>query len=65
MKKKTNKNMHTPRHKIIHNPIPTSFFQDHNIFMQAIGYQDVLVLFSLPNAVITNKHFLIRQGNGL
>ena len=57
--------MHTPRHKIIHNPIPTSFFQDHNIFMQAIGYQDVLVLFSLPNAVITNKHFLIRQGNGL
>ena len=26
MKKKGNKKMHTPRHKVIHNPIPTSLF---------------------------------------
>ena len=48
-----NKKMPTPRHKVTHNPIPTSLFlQDHN--MQAIGCQDV-VLFALPNAFITNK----------
>ena len=27
MKKKGNKNMPTPRQKVIHNPIPTPFFQ--------------------------------------
>ena len=26
MKKKENKNMHTPRHKVIHKPIPTSLY---------------------------------------
>ena len=47
-----NKKMPTPRHKVTHNPIPTSLFlprPQHNIFLQAIGCQDV-VLFALPNA---------------
>ena len=56
--KERNKKMPTPRHKVTHNPIPTSLFlprlQRIYIFMQAIGCQDV-VLFALPNAFITNK----------
>ena len=28
MKKKENKKMHTPRHRVIHNPIPTSLFSN-------------------------------------
>ena len=43
--KERNKKMPTPRHKVTHNPIPTSLF----LPMQAIGCQDV-VLFALPNA---------------
>ena len=46
--------MPTPRHKVTHNPIPSSFVSSKTttyIFMQAIGCQDV-VLF---NAFITNK----------
>ena len=49
--KERNKKMPTPRHKVTHNPIPTSLFFP---IMQAIGCQDV-VLFALPNAFITNK----------
>ena len=41
--------MPTPRHKVTHSPIPTSFVSTTYIFMQAIGCQDV-VLFALPNA---------------
>ena len=56
--KERNKKMPTPRHKVTHNPIPTSLFLPRlatmYIFMQAIGCQDVL-LFALPNAFITNK----------
>ena len=56
--KERNKKMPTPRHKVTHNPIPTSLFLPRlyttYIFMQAIGCQDV-VLFALPNAFITNK----------
>ena len=50
-----NKKMPTPRHKVTHNPIPTSFFLPRpQHILQAIGCQDV-VLFALPNAFITNK----------
>ena len=52
--KERNKKMPTPKHKVTHNPIPTSLFLPILIFMQAIGCQDV-VLFALPNAFITNK----------
>ena len=51
--KERNKKMPTPRHKVTHNPIPTSLFLPRlvttYIFMQAIGCQDI-VLFALPNA---------------
>ena len=54
--KERNKKMPTIRHKVTHNPIPTSVSLKTTtyIFMQAIGCQDV-VLFALPNAFITNK----------
>ena len=43
-----NKKMPTPRHKVIHNPIPTSLFlprPQHTSCRQL----DIFVLFSLPN----------------
>ena len=50
-----NKKMPTPRHKVTHNPIPTSLFLPRpQHISQAIECQDV-VLFALPNAFITNK----------
>ena len=55
--KERNKKMPTPRHKVTHNPIPSSLFLPKTtmyIFMQEIGCQDV-VLFALPNTFITNK----------
>ena len=52
MKKKGNKKMPTPRHKLIHNPIPTSLFLSSP---QCISYSQFNVVFSLPNAFITNK----------
>ena len=36
MKKKENKKMHTPRHKFIHNPIPTSNTLHANVFECAL-----------------------------
>ena len=59
--KERNKKMPTPRHKVTHNPIPTSLFLPRlyttYIFMQAIGCQDVVLccLQCLYNAFITNK----------
>ena len=47
MKKKGNKKMPTPRHKLIHNPIPTSLFLSRP---QYILCQQFDVMFSLPNA---------------
>ena len=52
MKKKGNKKMPTPRHKLIHNPIPTSLFLSSP---QCISYSQFNVVFSLPNAFTTNK----------
>ena len=54
MKKKGNKKMPTPRHKLIHNPIPTSLFISSP---QCISYSqfNVKMFFSLPNAFTTNK----------
>ena len=50
-----NKKMPTPRHKVTHNPIPTSLFLPRpQHISQAIGCQHV-VLLALPNAFITNK----------
>ena len=48
MKKKGNKKMPTPRHKLIHNPIPTFLF----LSSSQCQCEDV---FSLPNAFTTNK----------
>ena len=52
MKKKGNKKMPTPRHKLIHNPIPTYLFLSSP---QCISYSQFNVVFSLPNAFTTNK----------
>ena len=49
--KERNKEMPTPRHKVTHNPIPTSLFLPVHF---SIRCQDV-VLFVLPNAFITKK----------
>ena len=48
MKKKGNKKIPTPRHKLIHNPIPTSLF----LSSPQCQSEDV---FYLPNAFTTNK----------
>ena len=51
MKKKGNKKMPTPRHKLTHNPIPTSLFLSSSQCI-SIQCEDVS---SLPNAFTTNK----------
>ena len=43
-KERKKEDIPTQRHKLIHNPIPTSLLQF-----------DVKILFSLPNAFTTNK----------
>ena len=49
MKKKGNKKMPTPRHKVTHNPIPTSLFLSRPQY-KAFESQDAFALFSLPNS---------------
>ena len=51
-----NKKMPSPRHKVTHNPIPTSLFlprPQHNIFRRQLDVKMLCCL--LPNAFITNK----------
>ena len=55
--KERNKKMPTPRHKVTHNPIPTSLFLprlQRTFSCRQLRCQDV-VLFALPNAYIANK----------
>ena len=54
MKKKGNKKMPTPRHKLIHNPIPTSLFLSSKQCISCSQF-NVKMFFSLPNAFTTNK----------
>ena len=56
MKKKRNKKMPSPRHKLIHNPIPTSLFLSRPQCSQF----DVKI-FSLPDAFTTNNKILAEQ----
>ena len=57
--KERNKKMPTPRHKVTHNPIPTSLClprPQRNIFHAGNWMSRCcVVLFALPNAFITNK----------
>ena len=51
--KERNKKMPTPRHKVTHNPIPTSLFlQDHNMHFAGNWMPRCC---ALPRAFITNK----------
>ena len=50
MKKKGNKKMPSPRHKLIHNPIPT--FKTNEFHVANSRCED---FFSLPDAFTTNK----------
>ena len=53
-----NKKMPTPRHKVTHNPIPTSLFlptPQHNIFRRQLDVKMFCCLLCLYNAFITNK----------
>ena len=53
--KERNKKMHTPRHKVTHNPIPTSlFFQDHNVTYFAGNWMSRCCAVCFANA-LTNK----------
>ena len=52
MKKKGNKKMPTPRHKLIHNPIPTSLFLSSP---QCISCSQFNVKMFFSNAFTTNK----------
>ena len=53
MKKKGNKKMPTPRHKLIRNPIATSLFLSRPQYI--LCQQFDVKMFSLPNAFKTNK----------
>ena len=52
--KERNKKMPTPRHKLIHNPIPTSLFLSSPQCISCSQF-NVKIVFSLPNAFTTNK----------
>ena len=54
MKKKGNKKMPSPRHKLIHNPIPTSLFLSRPHYISCSQF-NVKIFFFLPNAFTTNK----------
>ena len=47
--------MPTPRHKVTHNPIPTSLFLPRPQHTFSCRQCQDVVLFALPNAFITNK----------
>ena len=62
MKNKGNKKMPTPRHKLIHNPIPTSLFLSSPQCISCSQFD----VFSLPNAFTTNNKIQNRDvGMGL
>ena len=59
MKMVGNKKMPTPRHKLIHNPIPTSVFLSRPRYI--LCQQFDVKMFSLPNAFKTNKQNILKQ----
>ena len=58
MKKKGNKKMPTPRHKLIHNPVPTSLFLSRPQCREF----DVKMFFSLLNTFAANKQKYFKAG---
>ena len=55
MKKKGNKKMHTPRHKLIHNPIPTSLFLSSPQCISCSQFNVKMFFLCLVHSQQTNK----------